>query len=155
MESLKVAINNLNLARKNSNHDQHEFDLETVYKNEQEFELVHSDDGSTLKEFELKDISFPHERNADFLLMIVMNVFSNPVNCTYFFKSELELIFSLFNLSPQAQMLFVRLLKRKLTWHRISSLKYPEVAKSLDIFAKELSEKNFCSSGKINIICRT
>lgn len=149
MESLKMAIKNFNLARKSTYHDQHEFDLETVYKNEQEFELAcNSDAFPELQDFELKDISFPHERHADYLLMIVMDVFSNPVNCTYFLKSELELIFSLFTLSPQAQMLFVRLLKRKLTWHRINSLKYPEVAKNLEAFFQELSKKNFCKLGK-------
>ncbi|XP_031779322.1 fanconi-associated nuclease 1 isoform X1 [Nasonia vitripennis] len=145
VENVQQAIENLNLLRQGSIVP-NEFDLNSVYQCVQ-FSIVYSDAIiPNAHKFELKDIIFPQEKHADHLLMVVMDVFSNPINCGYFTREELDLIFSLFTLSPESQMLFVRLLKRKLSWHRTSSIKYPEVSSDLDPFFKELVQSGFCTS---------
>lgn len=149
INNVQQSIENLNLVRQGSI-ALNEFDLESTYR-EKEFSIVYSDIVSDSEKFELKEINFPKEKHADHLLMIVMDVFTNPINCGYFFKTELDLIFSLFTLSSQAQSLFVRLLKRKLGWHRINlkSLQYTEISEDLNPFFQELVKNGFCSSGNI------
>ncbi|KAL7295466.1 hypothetical protein TKK_0011118 [Trichogramma kaykai] len=145
MDDVRAAVENLNLVRQgciNSN----EFDLESIYK-KSDFSIVYSDVINTnCVKFDIRDINFGQEKHADHLMSIVMNVFSNPMNCGYFSIDELNLVFSLFTLSKESQMLFVRLLKRKLGWHRASLIKYPEISDNLVPFFKELVDNGFCSS---------
>ncbi|XP_023246169.1 fanconi-associated nuclease 1 isoform X2 [Copidosoma floridanum] len=145
IDTVQQAVENLNLVRQGSI-TLNEFDLESIYE-EKNFSFVYSDNiDPTSQKFELKDIIFPREKHADHLLMIVMDVFSEPMNCGYFLKDELNKIFQLFTLSLEAQTLFVRLLKRKIGWHRTSNIKYLEIASDLTPFFKELIEKGFCTS---------
>lgn len=147
VDNIKLAVENLNLRRQGSI-GCNEFDLESIFKS-QDFSFIYSDNiTQNAEKFEIKDVIYPKEKHADHLLMIIADVFANPVNCGYFTKDELDLIFSMFTVSPEAQMLFVRLLKRKLSWHRSSLLKYPEIADNLDPFCKELALKGFCKIGK-------
>ena len=144
--SVKEAIKNFNLVRQDII-SINEFDLESIYQ-DQEFNFSYSDNiTSNQEKFDMKDIIFPQEKHADHLLMVVMDVFSNPINCGYFLKNELNQIFSLCTLSSESQILFIRLLKRKLGWHRISNIKYLDIANNLNPFLKELIQNKFCTSG--------
>ncbi|KAJ8679397.1 hypothetical protein QAD02_015184 [Eretmocerus hayati] len=143
--TVQQAIENLNFVRQGSI-GLNEFDLEDIYQST-EFSIVYGDGVvQNSQKFEYSDIVFPKEKHADHLLMITMDVFSNAINCGYFLKSELDLIFTLFTLPPQSQMLFVRLLKRKLGWHRINKIGYQEVADNLTPFFKILVDNKLCSS---------
>ncbi|XP_011495150.1 PREDICTED: fanconi-associated nuclease 1-like [Ceratosolen solmsi marchali] len=143
-DNLQLAINHLNFVRQ-GNIVLNEFDLQKIYS-DNIFNFSYAIACSNSQKFKLKDIQFPHEKNADYLLMIVMYIFSNPVNCGYFLKNELDLIFSLFTLSPKSQMLFVRLLKRKSVCYRASKIKYPEIADNLNPFFFDLIQNGFCKS---------
>ncbi|XP_058794807.1 fanconi-associated nuclease 1-like isoform X2 [Phymastichus coffea] len=145
IQILTQAIESLNLYRQNSI-SLNEFDLESIYRSK-EFSFIYSDNiTQNTEKFLIEDIIFAKEKYADHFLMVVMDVFANPVNCGYFLRKELDLIFSMFTLSPEAQMLFVRLLKRKLSWHRSRHLKYPEIADNLDPFCQELAKNGFCNT---------
>lgn len=146
---LTMAIRNLNLARE-GRIGLNDLNLEEIYKDKQEFEMdyfnVQSDE--KYETFKMFEVIWPREKYADHLLMIIAQVFSHPGNCGYFTTQELNLIFSLMTLSREAQQMFVRLYKRKLSWHRVTDISYKDVANDLKPYFDELVENKFCTYGK-------
>ena len=148
VDTLKSAIDNLNLVRQGSIKP-NKLDLENIYLSNDFDMFYHDFEEMDIKLFKESEIIYPLDYNADQLIIIVSEVFTNPLNCGYFTKDELNFIFSLFTLSMESQKLFIRLLKRKLSWHRTSSLKYPEVSDNLDPFLQELVRHGYLTSGKL------
>ena len=150
-ESVRKAIENLNLHKQGAIVP-NDFDLEKIYASRNwkvNYRSLRTDE---VNKFELKDIIFPKEKHADNLFTIIIDVFSNVINCGYFDERELDLIFSTLTLSAKTQMLLARLLKRKKSWHRVAGIQYPEIASDLHIYFNELVEKGFCDSSKFSML---
>jgi hypothetical protein len=150
INKLLLVIMNFNLVRQGSL-VLNQFDLHEIYKNKI-FNIHYNYTDLNSQKYQLKSIRFTNEKH-NHLIMIVTDTFSNPLNCGYFLKTEIDTIFLLFTLSPESQMLFVKLLKKKLIWHRINMMKYPEISINLEPFVTELVQNGFCKSG--NIICNS
>ncbi|KAF7411508.1 hypothetical protein HZH66_000404 [Vespula vulgaris] len=144
-ELTHIAIENMNLVKEGvivANN----FDLQKIYASNSFTFKYNRVDTRTSEKYEYNDVIIPTETYAALLFMIVVNVFSNPINCGYFDKDETDFIFSMFTLSVQAQMLFARILKRKYSWHRVTHLKYKNLADDLMPIYKELVSKSFFTS---------
>lgn len=141
------AVENLNQAKQGVI-PLNDFDLEAIYA-KKSFELEYGSlDTSTAIKYEAKDLRDPEDKHADHFFMVLVNVFSEPMNCGYFNDYELDTIFSLLTLSPKAQSLLVRMLKRKRGWHRVTAIQYPEIDPDLKPFFRELVEHGFLDDGK-------
>ncbi|KAL2740672.1 fanconi-associated nuclease 1-like isoform X1 [Vespula squamosa] len=141
-ELTHTAIENMNLVKEGvilANN----FDLQKIYAASSFTFKYNRIDTRTSEKYEYNDVIIPTETYAALLFMIVVNVFSNPINCGYFDKDETDFIFSMFTLSVQAQMLFARILKRKYSWHRVKHLKYKNLADDMIPIYKELVSKSF------------
>lgn len=146
-EITQRAIENLNL-RKQGAIGPNNFDLTKIYasgKFDMTYRSLRTD---VVEKYELKDVIFPGEKHADHLFTMIVDVFSNVLNCGYFDETELDFLFTALTLSAKSQMLLARLLKRKRSWHRVSSIQYPEIAENLKMYFEELVDKGFCVSGK-------
>lgn len=145
-----MSIENLNLVRQGIIVPD-DVNLEEIYE-KRDFDMNYSNsnklEDASFDIFNMTQIVWPHEKHADHMLMIIAKVFSNSINCTYFTLDELNFVFSLLTLAKESQQLFVRLYKRKLSWHRISSLSYDDVASNLEPYFDELVKKGFCLSGQ-------
>lgn len=143
----KKATENLSHARQGAIAP-NDFRLSDVYAIDNfEFHQHSSIDANAAVAFELNDVNYPGETHALSLFNIVVEVFSNPINCGYFNHTELDMIFSILTMSTEAQMLFARMIKRKLSWHRVKALNYPEVADDLLPVIKELVSVGLCTMG--------
>lgn len=143
---LSATINNLNLAKEGAiaNND---IDLEKVYSS-RKFEYQYNPIDTTLStRYEINDVVVPTDTYSLHFFLVVVIVFSNPINCGYFDQHELDIIFSLITLQKPAQALFIRMLKRKHAWHRISNIKYDDISSDLKpIFDELVSRSIFKSS---------
>lgn len=145
-ELLSATIDNLNLAKEGAiaNND---FNLEKVYSSGIFRYKYNPIDTSTSTRYEINDVVVPTDMYSLHFFLIIVTVFSNPINCGYFEEDELNFIFSLLTLSKRAQALLIRMLKRKHTWHRISNIKYDEISNDLKpIFDELVSRSIFKSS---------
>ena len=150
-EVTQVAIENLNLVKQGAIQPNN-FNLNEIYasgKWDVNFRPLRTD---VTEKFEIKDVIYPREKHADHLFTMIIDVFSNVINCGYFNEMELDFLFSALTLSAKSQMLLARLLKRKRSWYRLSAIQYPEIAKNLQIYFHELVNKGFCVSGNFCII---
>ncbi|EZA59668.1 Fanconi-associated nuclease [Ooceraea biroi] len=144
-ELISTTIDNLNLAKEGAiaNND---IDLERVYSDRKfDYEYSHIDT-TTSTRYEISDVVVPVDMYSLHFFLVVVIVFSNPINCGYFNEHELNLIFSLLTLSRGAQALFIRMLKRKHAWHRVSSIKYAEVSDDLRPTFDELVSRSIFKS---------
>lgn len=132
-------IDNLNLAKEGAiaNND---IDLEEVYASGDVSYKYNPIDTTTSMRYEINDVVVPTETISRHFFLMVVTVFSKPINCGYFGENELDLIYKLITLSRDAQALFVRMLKRKHTWHRISSVTCDVVSGDLKPIFHELAE---------------
>lgn len=145
-ELLSMMIDNLNLAKEGAitNND---INLEKVYSSGKFSYKYNPIDTSTSTRYEINDVIIPVETYSLHFFLIIVTVFSNPINCGYFDKGELDFIFSLFTLSRRAQALLIRMLKRKHMWHRICNIKYDDISNDLKpIFDELVSRSIFKSS---------
>ncbi|XP_071651424.1 fanconi-associated nuclease 1 isoform X1 [Temnothorax longispinosus] len=148
VESISVMINNLNLAKEGAiaNTD---IDLEKAYSNGRFNYQYNPIDTTVTTRYEINDVVVPTDMYSLHFFQVIVTVFSNPINCGYFTQDELDLIFSLITLQKPAQALFIRMLKRKHTWHRISNIKYDEISNDLKpIFDELVSRSIFQSNTK-------
>lgn len=145
-ELLSQAVDNLNLAREGAIANNN-INLEKVYAS-RKFDYEYKSINTTAStRYEIDDVVMPTDTYSLHFFLAVATVFSRPVNCGYFDEDELDYIFSLLTLSRSAQALFVRMLKRKYTWHRISGIKYDDVSSDLrPIFDELVSRSIFKSS---------
>ncbi|KAK2577223.1 hypothetical protein KPH14_003369 [Odynerus spinipes] len=138
-----TALENLNLVKEGAIQENN-FDLETIYSSNSFTFKYNRVDTTVSMRYEYCDVVVPTETAAAHLFMIIVNVFSNPINCGYFNKEETDFIFSMLTLSVQAQMLLARMLKRKHSWYRVEHLtnKY-KITDDLVPICKELVSKSF------------
>lgn len=136
-EMTSEMIENLNLAKEGAiaNND---IDLEEVYASGDPRYKYNCIDTTTSIRYEINDVIVPTETVSRHFFLMIVTVFSKPINCGYFGENELDLIYKLITLSKNAQALFVRMLKRKHTWHRISNIDYKEVSSDLKPVFDEL-----------------
>jgi len=144
-ELIFQTIDNLNSAKEGVIADNN-INLEKVYASKKFDYKYKSINTATSTRYEIKHIVIPKEPYALHFFLAVVTVFSKPVNCGYFDEDELDYVFSLLTLSEDAQKLFIRLLKRKHKWHRISNVKYDEVENLRPIFDELVSRSIFKSS---------
>ncbi|XP_020291631.1 fanconi-associated nuclease 1-like [Pseudomyrmex gracilis] len=147
-EMISEVIENLNLAKEGAiaNND---IDLEKVYASGDPRYKYNCIDTTTSMRYEINDVVVPTEMTSYHFFLMVVTVFSKPINCGYFGENELDLIYKLITLSRNAQALFVRMLKRKHTWHRISSIDYKDVSSDLKpVFDELVSHTIFKTSLK-------
>ncbi|XP_060828219.1 fanconi-associated nuclease 1-like [Bombus pascuorum] len=142
---LTEAIKCMNLARQDVSH---KFDLTSIYfKNT--FDTYSNIDNNINSEavtkYKLSDIDLCDDLNAKTLFITIFLVLSNPINCSYFNEDELDFIFSIITLPKNAQMLLARMIKRKRTWFRKSSVVYPEIATELKHTFEVLALRSICS----------
>lgn len=144
-ELLSATITNLNLAKERviANND---IDLGKVYSSGRFNYKYNSPDLTVSTKYEIDDVVIPKDMYSLHFFLAIVTVFSNPVNCGYFDEDELDLIFSLITLGTSAQELFVRMLKRKHTWHRISNIKYNEISDNLKPIFDELVSRSIFKS---------
>jgi len=144
-ELMFMTIDNLNLAKQGAiaNND---IELEKVYSSRKFKYKYNRADTTTSTRYEIKDVIVPVDTYSLHFFLVIITVFSNPLNCGYFNEHELDLIFSLLMLSRDAQALFIRMLKRKHTWHRINSIKYTEIADDLKPIFDELVSRSIFKS---------
>lgn len=140
-ELISATINNLNYAKEGpiGNND---IDLEKVYSSRKFSYTYNPIDTTTTIRYEIDDVIIPTDTYSLHFFLAIVTVFSNPINCGYFNEDELDFIFSLFTLSNRAQALLIRMLKRKLTWHRISNIKYDEISTDLKPIFDELVSRS-------------
>ncbi|XP_046741984.1 fanconi-associated nuclease 1-like isoform X2 [Diprion similis] len=100
----------------------------------------------TTSAYHIDRVNIPNEKHAEHMFNIVVDVFSNPINCGYFDDDELDRIFDMLTLSQQSQALFARMILRTHNWKRRVSIKYPEIAEDLNPMFDELEEKKFFTS---------
>ncbi|XP_077278968.1 fanconi-associated nuclease 1 isoform X2 [Temnothorax americanus] len=145
VESISVMINNLNLAKEGAiaNND---IDLEKAYSNRRFNYRYNPIDTTVTTRYEINDVVVPTDMYSLHFFQVIVTVFSNPINCGYFNQAELDLIFSLITLQKPAQALFIRMLKRKHTWHRISNIKYDEISNDLKPIFDELVARSIFKS---------
>ncbi|XP_024874782.1 fanconi-associated nuclease 1-like [Temnothorax curvispinosus] len=145
VESISVMINNLNLAKEGAiaNTD---IDLEKAYSNGSFNYQYTPIDTTVTTRYEINDVVVPTDMYSLHFFQVIVTVFSNPINCGYFTQDELDLIFSLITLQKPAQALFIRMLKRKHTWHRISNIKYDEISNDLKPIFDELVSRSIFQS---------
>jgi len=144
-ELMSMTIDNLNLAKQGAIADNN-IELEKIYSS-RKFKYKYSrTDTTTSTKYEINDIIVPVDTYSLHFFLVVITVFSNPINCGYFNEHELDLIFSLLILSRNAQALFIRMLKRKHIWHRINSIKYTEIANDLKPIFDELISRSIFKS---------
>ncbi|XP_043280549.1 fanconi-associated nuclease 1-like [Venturia canescens] len=135
------ALENLNLAREGMIPT--EFDLESHYR-EKKFEIeCHNSTKEPSKKYDSGAVKVPKDTNGNLFITALLKVFSEAVNCGYFNSEELDAVFSLLSLSSGAQSLLARLSKRKRGWHKVESIKYPEIADDLIPFFRELVKSKF------------
>ncbi|KAL6425458.1 hypothetical protein ACFW04_009559 [Cataglyphis niger] len=144
-ELLSATIDNLNLAKEGAiaNND---FNLEKVYSSGKFSYKYNPINTSASIRYEINDVIIPTDMYSLHFFLIVVTVFSNPINCGYFDEEELNFIFSLLTLSKHAQALLIRMLKRKHTWHRISNIKYDEISNDLKPIFDELVSRSIFKS---------
>lgn len=145
-ELLSMMIDNLNLAKEGAiaNND---INLEKVYSSGTFNYKYNPINTSASMRYEISDVIVPVDTYSLHFFLIIVTVFSNPINCGYFDENELDFIFSLLTLSRRAQALLIRMLKRKYTWHRISNIKYDDISNDLKpIFDELVSRSVFKSS---------
>ncbi|XP_047357457.1 fanconi-associated nuclease 1-like isoform X1 [Vespa velutina] len=142
IELTHTAIENMNFLKEGAILANN-FDLQKIYADSSFIFKYNRVDTRASEKYEYDDVIIPAETYAAILFMIVVNVFSNPINCGYFDKDEIDFIFSMFTLSIEAQMLFARILKRKYSWHRVGHLKYNNLADDLIPVCNELVSKLF------------
>ncbi|XP_015179797.1 PREDICTED: fanconi-associated nuclease 1-like [Polistes dominula] len=141
-ELTRTAIENMNLIKEGAIIGNN-FNLQKIYASSTFTFRYNSIDTRVSEKYEYNDVTIPTETYAAHLFMIVVNVFSNPINCGYFDKEETDFIFSMLTLSIEAQILFARILKRKYSWHRVEHLKYQDLIKDFISTCKELVLKSF------------
>ncbi|XP_011861441.1 PREDICTED: fanconi-associated nuclease 1-like isoform X2 [Vollenhovia emeryi] len=144
-ELVSATITNLNLAKEGAiaNND---IDLEKVYSSGR-FSYNYSPIDTTVPtRYEISDVVVPTDMYSLHLLRAIVVVFSNPINCGYFNQNELDLIYSLMTLPEPAQALFVRILKRKHAWRRISGIKYDRISGDLRPIFDELVSRSIFES---------
>lgn len=143
------AIENLNLAEQGVIPT--EFDLELIYR-EKRFEIEYkcSREENPSKKYNLRAVNLPRDKNGMLFTTALLKVFSEATNCGYFNSEELDVVFKLLTLSEGAQSLLARLTKRKRGWHKVDSIKYPEIADDLGPFFKELVEAKFLNNDTKN-----
>ncbi|XP_018370527.1 PREDICTED: fanconi-associated nuclease 1-like isoform X2 [Trachymyrmex cornetzi] len=142
IEELKSAtISNLNLAKEGAiaNND---IDLEKVYSSKRFNYKYNSIDTTVSTKYEINDVVVPTDKNSLLFFLIIVTVFSKPINCGYFDQDELDFVFSMITLRRNAQALLIRMLKRKHMWHRISNIKYDEISNDLKPIFDELVSRS-------------
>lgn len=144
-ELTSATINNLNLAKEgviaNNN-----FDLEKIYSSGRFNYQYNSIDTTVSTRYEINDVVVPTDMYSLHFFLVIVTVFSNPINCGYFDRDELDLIFSFITLQKSAQALLIRMLKRKHMWHRISHIKYDEISSDLKPIFDELVSRSIFKS---------
>ncbi|XP_067212897.1 fanconi-associated nuclease 1-like [Linepithema humile] len=145
-ELISQVIDNLNLAKEGAIAN-NEINLEKVYASKKFDYKYKSINTAASTRYEIDDVIIPKDTYSLHFFLAVSTVFSKPVNCGYFDEDELDYIYSLLTLSKDAQALFIRMLKRKHTWHRTSSIKYDEVSKDLGPIFDELVSRSVFKSG--------
>lgn len=138
------AVENMNLAKQGAI-SYNCFNLEEIYSTgEFDYDYNHVNTKTSVK-YESSEIISPTDLHAKTLFIAIFTVFSNPINCGYFDENELDFVYSIITLPAQAQTLLARMIKRKRTWFRGSSINYPEIAPDLkDIFATLVS-RSICT----------
>lgn len=138
------AIKCMNLARQDVSH---KFDLKSIYLTR--FDTYSNIDNNINSEvatkYKLNDIDLCDDLNSKTLFTTIFLVLSNPINCRYFDEDELDFIFSIITLPKDAQMLLARMIKRKRTWFRKSSVVYPEINTDLKHTFEVLASRSICS----------
>lgn len=143
---LTRAIKYMNLAKQDV--ISHEFDLKNIYftKTFDTYSDIDNNINSEVAtEYKLSDIDLCDDLNSETLFTTIFLVLSNPTNCSYFNEDELDFIFSIITLPKDAQMLLARMIKRKRTWFRKSSIVYPEIATELKRTFEVLASRSICS----------
>ncbi|XP_011641094.1 fanconi-associated nuclease 1-like [Pogonomyrmex barbatus] len=145
-ELISKTIKNLNLAKEGAIADNN-INLEKVYSSGKFNLEYNSIDTTTSTRYEINDVIVPVDTYSLHFFLVIVTVFSNPINCGYFDQDERDLIFSLITLQSREQALLIRMLKRKCMWRRISNIKYDEIASDLKpIFDKLISRSIFKSN---------
>ncbi|XP_031832687.1 fanconi-associated nuclease 1 isoform X2 [Nomia melanderi] len=131
---IREVIENMNLAKQGTI-ALNNFNLEEIYsKNTFEYSYNRTNIKDSVR-YELSNVNLSNDLNATILIGSILTVLSNPFNCGYFEKGELDFIYSILTLPEKAQMLLVRMIKRKRGWHRKSDINYPDISANLkDIF---------------------
>lgn len=143
-EKMLQAIENMNSVKERSI-DCFEFELEKIYSSNS-FEHKYAELDTTLTmRYEIGDVVLPRETYADHLFNMIAEVFSNKINCEYFTKEELDVVYSYLCLKAGAQIAFTKLVKRKRDVHRVKTMVH--VTDDLKPFFKDLVEHKFLSSG--------
>lgn len=144
-ELLSATINNLNLVREGAIANK-DINLEKAYSSGI-FNYTYNPINTTAStRYEINDVVTPIDMYSLHFFLAIVTVFSNPVNCGYFDRDELDLVFSLITLRRSAQALLIRMLKRKHMWHRISNIKYDEISSDLKPIFDELVSRSIFKS---------
>lgn len=144
-ELISATINNLNLAKEGAIANNN-FNLEKIYSSGR-FNYQYNPIDTTLStRYEINDVVVPTDMYSLHFFLVIVTVFSNPINCGYFDRDELDFIFSFITLQRSAQALLIRMLKRKHTWHRISNIKYNEISSDLKPIFDELVSRSIFQS---------
>lgn len=139
------AINNMNNVKERST-ENYEFELEKIYSSKS-FERRYADlDTTQTMRYEVCDVVMPKETSAVHLVKIIAEVFSNEINCEYFLKNELDLIYSYLRLKVGAQVAFTKLIVKNRGIHQVKSMDCEMI--DLKSFWKDLVEHQFLSSGR-------
>lgn len=145
-ELIDQTVDNLNAIKEGSITD-NVINLEKVYSSRVFNYKYSSIDTTVSTKFEVNDVIVPTDTYSQHFFLVIVTVFSNPINCGYFDKDEAELIFTLLTLSKDAQALLIRMLKRKHTWHKVDNIKYNEISDDLrPIFEELVSQFIFTSN---------
>ncbi|XP_012532751.2 fanconi-associated nuclease 1 [Monomorium pharaonis] len=144
-ELLSMMINNLNLAKEGAIINNN-INLEKIYSSKTFNYTYNSIDTTASMRYEIDDVVRPTDMYSLHFFLVIVTVFSNPVNCGYFDQDELDLVFSLITLQKNAQALLIRMLKRKPMWHRISTIKYDKISSDLKPIFDELVSRSIFKS---------
>ncbi|XP_039306168.1 fanconi-associated nuclease 1 [Solenopsis invicta] len=142
---VSTMINNLNLAKEGAIANNN-IDLEKAYSSKIFNYRYNPIDTTASTRYEINDVVIPTDMYSLHFFLAIVIVFSNPINCGYFDRDELDLIFSLITLRKSAQALLIRMLKKKHTWHRVSNIKYDEISTDLKPIFDELVSRSIFKS---------
>ena len=143
-EVVKQAIECMNLAKQGAI-PPNNFDLDKIYsKGTFAFQYSPINTKAPTK-YEPNEITYTDDLKSRVLVATIFIVFSTPVNCGYFSEDELDFVYSIVTLPKKAQMLLARMIRRKNTLYRKSSIDYPEIDSDLRDAFEILASRSICT----------
>ncbi|XP_034951589.1 fanconi-associated nuclease 1-like [Chelonus insularis] len=118
-----------------------EFDLETIFA-EKIFDVKYGSLINSMIE-DVKIMECGKNKHVERLFAAIVDVFSMPMNCVYFNKSELNFVRRFLTISEKAQIVLARLLKWKPGWYRVSKVSLQLEMPVYEQIVKELTENGF------------